>query len=69
MEETTCDSHETLAHTVGYILLLAIAIQLLAIYRANISVSERAFSKCDADSKRESRNAGTVGGDVSWWSS
>lgn len=49
----------------GYVELLAIATQLLAIYCANISASEKAFSTCDADSKRELRNAGAVGGDVS----
>jgi len=49
----------------GYIELLAMATQLLAMYCANISASERAFSTSEADSKRESRNAGVVGGDVS----
>jgi hypothetical protein len=53
------------AHKTGYIELLTIATQLLAIYCANISASERAFSTSEAESKRESRNAGAVGGDVS----
>jgi hypothetical protein len=57
---TLLDAHET-----GYFELLIIATQLLAIYCANISASERAFSTSEADSKRESRNAGAVGGDVS----
>lgn len=45
--------------------LLAIATQLFAMYCANISASEMASCTCDADSKRVSRNAGAVGGDVS----
>ena len=53
------------AHEAGYIELLTTATQLLAIYCANISASERAFPTSEADSKRESRNAGVVGGDVS----
>jgi hypothetical protein len=57
---TSLDAHKT-----GYIELLTMATQLLAIYCANISASERAFSTSEADSKRESRNAGAVGGDVS----
>jgi hypothetical protein len=57
---TLIDAHKTI-----YIELLTIATQLLAIYCANISASERAFSISKADSKRESRNAGAVGGDVS----
>ena len=40
--------------------LFAIAAQLLAIYCTNISASDRALCTCDAESKRESRNAGAV---------
>jgi hypothetical protein len=53
------------AHKTGYIELLTMDTQLLAIYCANISVSERTLSTSEADSKRESRNAGAVEGDVS----
>ena len=63
--QVSCHGHGTLTTRGVYVELLTIATQLLATYCANTSASERAFPTCEADSKRESRNAGAVGGDVS----